>query len=73
MVGGAGAVFSQFHPPVHIAFVLIGSRDERPYQLRALVAIAHVVQGPGFQMRWMEGTSSERLRDIVLLSGRKRG
>ena len=53
----AGAGFSQFLPPVHTAFVLIGSHDERPYHLRALVAIAHVAQ----------------LRDIVLLSSRKRG
>ncbi len=69
----SGAVFSQFHPPVHTAFVLIGSHDERPYHLRALVAIAHVVQETDFQKRWMEAANAEQLRDVVLLSSRKRG
>ncbi|MFH0910431.1 MAG: amino acid permease, partial [Planctomycetota bacterium] len=67
-----GAVFSQLHPPVHTAFVLIGSSDERSYHLRALGSIAHVVQEPGFQKRWMEAANVEQLRDIVLLSGRTR-
>jgi amino acid transporter/mannitol/fructose-specific phosphotransferase system IIA component (Ntr-type) len=68
-----GAVFSELHPPVHTVFVLIGSRDERPYHLRALMAIAHIVQGAGFRERWIRASNAEKLRDIVLLSGRQRG
>jgi amino acid transporter/mannitol/fructose-specific phosphotransferase system IIA component (Ntr-type) len=67
-----GAVFSTLHPPIHTAFVLIGSVDERQYHLRALVAIAHVVQETGFQKRWMAAANAEQLRDIVLLSSRSR-
>ena len=67
-----GAVFSELHPHIHTAFVLIGSSDERPYHLRALMAIAHVVQEPGFQKRWLEAANPEQLRDIALLSGRNR-
>ncbi len=67
-----GAIFSELHPPVHTAFVLIGSPDERSYHLRALVAIAHVVQEPRFQERWQQAANAEQLRDIVLLSGRMR-
>lgn len=68
-----GATFSDLHPPIHTAFVLIGSRDERSYHLRALVAIAHVVQEPDFQKRWLDAANAEQLRDVVLLSSRKRG
>jgi mannitol/fructose-specific phosphotransferase system IIA component (Ntr-type) len=67
-----GVVFSELHPPVHTAFVLIGSSDQRGYHLRALMAIAHVVQEAGFRERWMEAANAEQLRDIVLLSSRKR-
>ncbi len=67
-----GAVFSELHPPVTTAFVLLGSADERTYHLRALVAIAHVVQEPEFRQRWREAANAEQLRDIVLLSSRER-
>ncbi len=67
-----GAVFDELHPPVHVAFVLIGSADKRNYHLRALMAVAHVVQEEGFQERWMQAQNTEQLRDIVLLSGRER-
>ena len=67
-----GAVFSELHPPIHTAFVLMGSADERSYHLRALVAIAHVVQEPEFRRRWMEAANAEQLRDIILLSRRDR-
>jgi len=68
-----GATFSELNPPVHTAFVLMGSSDERTYHLRALVAIAHVVQETGFSRRWMDAANAEQLRDIVLLSNRMRG
>jgi amino acid transporter/mannitol/fructose-specific phosphotransferase system IIA component (Ntr-type) len=68
----SGAIFSELHPPVYTAFVLIGSRDERSYHLRALMAIAHVVQNPDFQARWMDASNVEQLRDILLLSKRSR-
>ncbi|MEW6354832.1 MAG: amino acid permease [Planctomycetota bacterium] len=67
-----GAIFSELHPPVHTAFVLIGSSDERNFHLRALMAIAHIVQEPKFQERWMRAKNVEQLRDILLLSRRSR-
>ena len=59
--------------PVHAAFVLIGSADERNYHLRALMAVAHIVQEPNFTRRWLEAPRAEHLRDIILLSKRDRG
>jgi amino acid transporter/mannitol/fructose-specific phosphotransferase system IIA component (Ntr-type) len=67
-----GISFAAAPKPVHTAFVLLGSADERNYHLRALVAIAHVVQEQGFKQRWMEAQNIDQLRDIVLLSNRKR-
>ena len=67
-----GVIFEGQASPVHIAFILIGSRDERNFHLRALMAISHIVGEPEFFKRWMTAPNSEHLRDIVLLSGRQR-
>jgi len=67
-----GIIFSELNPPVHTVFVLIGSKDQRNFHLQALMAIAHIVQEPGFKQRWLEAGSLEQLRDIVLLSSRRR-
>ena len=67
-----GIVFSDLNQPVHTVFVLIGSRDQRNFHLRALMAIAHTVEEQGFQERWMQAQNVEQLRDAVLLSGRTR-
>jgi amino acid transporter len=67
-----GIVFPQADLPVHTMFVLVGSLDERNYHLRALMAIAQVAQEPNFEKRWLGARDCEALRDVVLLSGRKR-
>ncbi len=67
-----GIVFSERAPAVHIVFVLVGTRDERNLHLRALAAIAQIVQGPGFEERWMMARNKESLRHIILLGERKR-
>lgn len=67
-----GIVFSELHAPVHTAFILIGSEDERNYHLRALMAVAHIVEEPGFQDRWLKARGAGELRDILLLSRRRR-
>jgi amino acid transporter/mannitol/fructose-specific phosphotransferase system IIA component (Ntr-type) len=67
-----GVVFSELHEPVTTAFVLVGSADERNYHLRALMIIAHILQEPEFRHRWLKARTVEQLRDIILLSSRKR-
>ena len=67
-----GVVFSELHPPVKTAFVLVGSQDERNYHLRALMNIAHIVMKPNFEQRWFQARGAEELRDVLLLSGRPR-
>ncbi len=67
-----GIIFSEDLPPVNTVFVLIGSRDERNFHLRALMSIAQIVQDPGFERRWLRAKNIEDLRNIILLSERKR-
>lgn len=68
-----GIVFSDLQEPVRTAFILIGSADERNYHLRALMTVAHIVSEEGFEGRWFSAKNIEQLRDIVLLSERRRG
>ena len=57
---------------VYAAFVLAGSRDERTFHLRALSAIAKIVQWPDFDRRWMTASDAEAVRELVLRSKRRR-
>ena len=67
-----GIVFDADRPAVKTAFILIGSADERNYHLRALMAVAQIVQEEGFTERWLAAAGPEHLRDLVLLSPRPR-
>ena len=67
-----GARFSPMDNAVKAIFVIVGSRDCRNLHLKALAAIAYVVQHPEFEDRWMDTRQAEQLRDIFLLSRRVR-
>jgi amino acid transporter len=67
-----GIVFPAHPEPVKTMFVLIGSMDERNYHLRALMAIAQIAQEEDFEKNWLAARNVEELRDIILLSSRKR-
>ncbi|MCK4601964.1 MAG: PTS sugar transporter subunit IIA, partial [Phycisphaerae bacterium] len=67
-----GVQFEGQAEPVRVGFILVGTPDERNYHLRALMAIAHIVQEHEFTRRWLEAPEAEHLRDIVLLTGRRR-
>jgi mannitol/fructose-specific phosphotransferase system IIA component (Ntr-type)/uncharacterized membrane protein len=68
----AGINFTQDLPPVYAAFVLVGSRDERNFHLRALSAIAQIAQDANFDKDWLRAKNIEELRDILLLARRHR-
>lgn len=67
-----GIRFSEEAAHVHAIFVLVGTMDERNFHLRALSAIAQIVQDPLFEQKWMAAENAEALRDIVLLGERRR-
>jgi len=68
-----GITFSSGGPKVHAVFVLVGTRDERNFHLRALAAIAQIVQDPAFEKRWMAARNEQALRDVIILGQRRRG
>ena len=67
-----GITFRGAPDPVRIMFILAGSRDERNYHLRALMAIAQIAQEKGFEQRWLAARDTETIRNLILLSTRKR-
>jgi len=67
-----GIEFSHAKEPVKIMFVLAGSKDERNYHLRALMAIAQIAQEKHFEQRWLAARDTETIRNLILLSTRKR-
>ncbi len=67
-----GIIFPHAPDPVKIMFILAGSRDERNYHLRALMAIAQVAQEKDFEKRWLAARNTEAIRNLILLSTRKR-
>jgi amino acid transporter/mannitol/fructose-specific phosphotransferase system IIA component (Ntr-type) len=67
-----GVRFSEDAPAVTTIFVLAATRDERNFHLRALAAIAQVVQADGFEKRWAEAKGEQELRDVILLAERGR-
>ncbi|MFH1878012.1 MAG: PTS sugar transporter subunit IIA [Candidatus Omnitrophota bacterium] len=67
-----GISFPMQEEKVHTVFVIAGSEDERDFHLRALSAIAQIVQDPHFARKWRLAKNEEAIRDIILLGERKR-
>jgi len=67
-----GIKFPHAPDPVKTIFVLAGSKDERNYHLRALMAIAQIAQEADFEKRWLAAPGPDQLRNLILLSTRKR-
>ncbi len=67
-----GIEFSKSKPPVYAVFVLIGSKDERQFHLRALSAIAQIILDPRFEKKWMRAKNKKALRGVIINADRKR-
>ena len=67
-----GIDFPHAPDPVRAMFILAGSKDERNYHLRALMAIAQIAQEKDFEQRWLAARDAESMRNLILLSARKR-
>ena len=67
-----GIRFSDKAPTIRTIFVIVGGRPQRNFYLRVLSAIAQIVQNADFERKWMSARNDQALRDIVLLSKRKR-
>jgi len=67
-----GIDFPHAGEPIKTMFVLAGSQDERNYHLRVLMAIAQIAQEKDFEKRWLTARDKEAIRNLILLSTRKR-
>ena len=67
-----GIYFSEKAPEIKTVFILVGTRDERNFHLRALSAIAQIVQNKKFEENWIMAKNEQAIKDIILLSTRKR-
>ena len=64
--------FQKDAPVVKMVFALAGSRDEREFHLKALMAIAQLVQDPSFRDNWARAKDASELRHLILTSERHR-
>jgi len=67
-----GIGFPDAPDPVHAAFILVGTPDERNFHLRALMAVAQVSHETDFDKNWRRARDTMELRHIILLSKRRR-
>lgn len=67
-----GVKFGESSSPVNVVFALAGSKDERNFHLKALMAIAQIVQSPDFLINWMKVKTVDDLRNLILLAERAR-
>jgi APA family basic amino acid/polyamine antiporter len=67
-----GIFFTDNACAIRTVFLLAGSKCDRNFHLICLTAIAQVIQDPLFKERWYAAKNKEALRDIILLSERRR-
>jgi len=67
-----GIKFSESTKRIQAVFVLVGSRGERNFHLRALAAIAQILQSLNFMKKWLSAKNEKVLKDIILLAKRVR-
>ncbi|MBN2281797.1 MAG: amino acid permease [Candidatus Marinimicrobia bacterium] len=67
-----GIDFGPGHEKIKAIFVLAGTKDERQFHLQSLSAIAQITQSRNFEKMWLAAKNENSLKDICLLSERKR-
>ena len=68
-----GVEFKKGEELVKTIFVLAGGEEERNFHLKALMSIAQIVSESDFEEKWMKAKNVDELKNIILLSNRKRG
>ena len=67
-----GIMFSDSAPKVHAVFVLVGTRDQRKFHLKALSYIVKIIQGSNFENKWLRARNEQGLKNVILTAFRKR-
>jgi len=68
-----GAAFSDEHPPVRAAFIVVSSHDEQSFYLHSLMWMVEIEEQIDFKSEWVDAKDSDELRNLVLSSWKKRG
>lgn len=68
----SGINLADNQPPLHCIFVLVGTKDQRNYHLRALMSIAQIAQQENFLKNWLDCRNINSIRNMILLSNRTR-
>lgn len=67
-----GIYFSDTHPSIKAIFIFSGMKESVLFHLKTLASIAYIIQEEGFKKKWMQAKNENYLRDLILLSKRKR-
>jgi basic amino acid/polyamine antiporter, APA family len=67
-----GVNYDENTEPVYANFILVCSKDERHFHLKALSAIAQITQNENFDKDWLRAKNPQELKDIILLAERNR-
>jgi mannitol/fructose-specific phosphotransferase system IIA component (Ntr-type) len=67
-----GVRFSDGAPAVNAVFLLAGTMDRRTLHLRALAAIAQIIQSQDFDKRWRQARNQSALRGLLMAGERRR-
>ncbi len=68
----SGIKLADNQPLLHCIFVLVGTKDQRNYHLRALMSIAQIAQQENFLKKWLDCRNVNSIRNMILLSNRTR-
>ncbi len=67
-----GVRFSDEAPMVKAIFVFSGMKENVLFHLKALASIAYIIQEKNFKTQWIKAKNENYLKDVLLLSRRKR-
>ncbi|MBZ4682912.1 MAG: basic amino acid/polyamine antiporter, family [Fusobacteriaceae bacterium] len=67
-----GIVYNEEKDSIKSVFLFISSKKMRKTHLQTLASIASLVRDKNFKEKWMEAKNADYIRDMVLLSKRKR-
>jgi len=68
----AGISFPGAAAPLHALFFFLVGSDEKDFQLKAVAALAQVLQDPKFDSRWRRARNAQALKDLIVLADRRR-
>ncbi|MEA2104632.1 MAG: PTS sugar transporter subunit IIA, partial [Candidatus Cloacimonadota bacterium] len=67
-----GIRWEKNNKPVRAVFLLIGTLDMREHHLKALMAVAQLIQNKDFFTKWNQAKGADDLKSLVRLLPRSR-